>query len=376
MNGKKIGILGGGQLGKMLLQEAQTWDLDISILDPDPKASCATMTSNFVVGNFDDYETVYQFGKKQDLITIEIENVNTNALKQLELEGVEVYPQPHIVEIIKNKRTQKIFYQEHSIPTAAFVLIDNKEEIYQHIDFLPAVQKIGIGGYDGKGVQSINTIEEIEKGFTESSLLEKKIDIQKELSVIVSRNRKGEIKCFPIVEMVFHPKHNLVDFLLCPAHIPKDIHDKALEISIKVIEAFQLVGTLAVEMFWTKDGDILVNEVAPRPHNSGHHTLKATLVSQFEQHWRAILNLPLSETTILQQSVLLNLLGSPDKEGDVYYEGMQSVLALEGVYLYLYGKKKTKPFRKMGHCTILGDDLEVIKEKVDFVKKHFIITSH
>jgi 5-(carboxyamino)imidazole ribonucleotide synthase len=365
----KIGMLGGGQLGRMLLQAAVDYNLEIHVLDPDLDAPCKNWGTSFTVGSLTDFDTVYQFGKGMDLVTIEIENVNVEALKKLQKEGTKVYPQPEIIEMIQDKRVQKEFYIKNNIPTAAFILTDKKEDIEQHLDLLPAVHKLGKEGYDGKGVQIINTKEDISKGFDKPSLLEKKIDFEKELSVIVARNADGQIAAFPTVEMVFHPTHNLVEFLFAPAAISADLHKKAEKIAKGVINDIGLVGILAVELFLTKDGEILVNEIAPRPHNSGHQTIQANYTSQYEQHLRAILNMPLGATTQHCPAAMVNLLGEAGYVGEAIIEGLEESLDIEGVYPHLYGKKITKPFRKMGHVTILDKTIEGLKSKSEQVKQ-------
>jgi 5-(carboxyamino)imidazole ribonucleotide synthase len=364
----KIGLLGGGQLGRMLLQAAIDLDFEISCLDPDAEAPCHQMAKHFVQGSFQDFDTVYAFGQSHDVISIEIEHVNIEALERLESEGKRVYPQPHILKMIQDKRLQKQFFKNHGFPTADFVLIDSAEEIRDHLSFLPAFNKLGKGGYDGRGVQLIQNESDISKGFNEPGLLEKAVNFSKELAVIVARNAKGEISAFPAVEMVFHPVHNLVEFLVSPAEIPEEIEKKASKIAIDLIAQLGLVGILAVEMFLTADGEILINEIAPRPHNSGHHTIRANETSQYEQHLRAISGLALGETTSNGFSGMLNLLGEDGFAGPVQYEGLHAILSIPGVHPFLYGKKITKPFRKMGHVTILGDSRMEIEEKAEKVR--------
>ena len=364
----KIGLLGGGQLGRMLLQAAIDLDFEISCLDPDAEAPCHQMAKHFVQGSFQDFDTVYAFGQSHDVISIEIEHVNIEALERLESEGKRVYPQPHILKMIQDKRLQKQFFKNHGFPTADFVLIDSAEEIRDHLSFLPAFNKLGKGGYDGRGVQLIQNESDISKGFNEPGLLEKAVNFSKELAVIVARNAKGEISAFPAVEMVFHPVHNLVEFLVSPAEIPEEIEKKASKIAIDLIAQLGLVGILAVEMFLTADGEILINEIAPRPHNSGHHTIRANETSQYEQHLRAISGLALGETTSNGFSGMLNLLGEDGFTGPVQYEGLHAILSIPGVHPFLYGKKITKPFRKMGHVTILGDSRMEIVEKAEKVR--------
>jgi 5-(carboxyamino)imidazole ribonucleotide synthase len=365
----KLGILGGGQLGRMLIQSAVDFNLYTSVLDPDENAPCKYITNEFIQGSITNFDTVYNFGKTKDMLTIEIENVNVEALEKLEKEGVKVYPQPAVIKIIQDKRLQKQFYKQNNIPTAEFLLINNKDEIKQHAEFLPAFQKLGTSGYDGRGVQRLLSAADVGKALDGPGLLEKMIDFQKEISVIVARNEKGEVKTYPVVEMVFHPEHNLVEYLFSPADISPEQEIKAKNLAIKVINDFKMIGILAVEMFVASDGEILVNEVAPRPHNSGHHTIKANYTSQYEQHLRAILNLPLGSPEMAIPSALVNLLGEEGYEGIAKYEGVNEILSAEGVYLHLYGKKFTKPNRKMGHVTIIEKDIRKLKEKAEFVKK-------
>ncbi|WP_025762075.1 5-(carboxyamino)imidazole ribonucleotide synthase [Dyadobacter tibetensis] len=375
MLSSRIGILGGGQLGLMLLQAAIDWNLDVHILDPDAHAPCKSIAPHFQQGSLQDYDTVYAFGKELDIITIEIEKVNVEALERLEQEGKKIYPQPSVIRKIQDKRTQKQFYADHGLPTAEFILTEDKEDAARHESFLPAFHKLGKDGYDGRGVQRIAQPADFHKAFDQPGLLEKAVAFEKELAVIVSRNESGELRCFPTVEMVFHPEHNLVEYLFAPAEISESVDREAKAIASKTAEAFGIIGILAVELFLTKDGKILINEVAPRPHNSGHHTIRANATSQYEQHWRAILNLPLGDTKALAPSAMVNLLGEDGYEGTAVYEGMELLLATPKVYPFLYWKTHTKPFRKMGHITILDEDLSSLKEKVDFVKKHIKVKS-
>lgn len=363
-----LGILGGGQLGRMLLQSGIDLNLNFRILDPDPQAPCSKLT-DFTCGKLTDYQTVFDFGQTCDLITIEIENVNTQALADLVKAGKKVFPQPAIIELIQDKRKQKKFFDSHSIPTAEFILVEDRKEIINHKTFLPAVNKLGREGYDGRGVQILRNESDISKAFDAPGLLEKLIDFEKEISVIVSRNEKGEISSYPAVEMVFHAEANLVEYLFSPAQISHTIATKADQIARKIIEKLELVGLLAVEMFVTKDGQVLVNEVAPRPHNSGHQTIEANVTSQYEQHLRAILNLSPGSTSIISPSAMVNLLGEEGYSGLAKYEGLEEVLSLTGTHVHLYGKKLTKPFRKMGHVTIVDNDLESLKKKTTFVKQ-------
>lgn len=375
-NATTIAVLGGGQLGRMLIQSAIDFDITINCLDPDPEAPCKYIAHNFTVGSLQDYDTVIAFAADADIVTIEIESVNIEALEALEKAGKKVFPQPHVLRQIQDKRVQKQFFKDNNLPTAEFVLTENLIDLAAYESFLPAVHKIGKGGYDGRGVQVLKAKSDFEKGFDAPSVLEKLVDFDKELAVIVARNEAGEVSTFPVVEMVFHPTANLVEYLFSPASITEDIAAKAQKIAKQTAEAFGIVGLLAVEMFLTNSGEILINEVAPRPHNSGHQTIKGNDVSQYEQHLRAILNLPLGATTSRGLSAMVNLLGEEDHTGNAVYEGMEGVLKIEGVHPFLYGKKITKPFRKMGHVTIVDQDLTSLKQKVDFVKKTLKVISN
>lgn len=365
---QKIGILGGGQLGRMLIQSGIDFNIQFSVLDPDASAPCASISS-FTHGKLTDYQTVVDFCKNCDLITIEIENVNVEALKELVRQGKKVFPQPEVIELIQDKRKQKEFYKRHQIPTAEFILTKNKQEVIANRSFLPAVNKLGKEGYDGRGVQLLRSEADLEKAFDAPGLLEKLIDFEKEIAVIVARNESGEVISYPAVEMVFHPTANLVEYLFSPAEISSAIAKEADAIAKSVIEKMNMVGLLAVEMFVTKEGKVLVNEVAPRPHNSGHQTIEANITSQYEQHLRAILNLPLGNTATVLPSAMVNLLGEEGFSGDAQYQGLEEVLRLAGTHIHLYGKKITKPFRKMGHVTIVDADLESLRKKANFVKQ-------
>jgi 5-(carboxyamino)imidazole ribonucleotide synthase len=365
---QKIGILGGGQLGRMLIQSGIDFNIHFSVLDPDASAPCSGISS-FTHGKLTDYQTVVDFGKNCDLITIEIENVNVEALKELVRQGKKVFPQPDVIQLIQDKRTQKEFYKKHQIPTADFILTDNKQQVMANRSFLPAVNKLGKEGYDGRGVQLLRKEADLEKAFDAAGLLEKLIDFEKEIAVIVARNEAGEIISYPAVEMVFHPTANLVEYLFSPAEISSAIAKEADAIAKSVIEKMNMVGLLAVEMFVTKEGKVLVNEVAPRPHNSGHQTIEANITSQYEQHLRAILNLPLGNTSTVMPSAMVNLLGEDGFSGEAKYQGLEETLRLTGTHIHLYGKKLTKPFRKMGHVTIVDADLDSLRKKANFVKQ-------
>ncbi len=365
----KLGILGGGQLGRMLIQESINFNITSYVLDPDQHAPCKDLCEKFVQGSLTDYETVYNFGKQVDLLTIEIEKVNVDALEQLENEGIQVYPQSRVIRLIQDKGIQKQFFKENNIPTAAFRLFKNKEEILSADLPFPYIQKLRRDGYDGRGVNVIKNKSDLEKAFTEPSLVEDMIDFDKELSVIVARNIDGETKTFPCVEMEFNPEANLVEYLISPSTLNPETLRKADKLAIKVAEDLNIVGILAVELFLSKTGEILVNEIAPRPHNSGHQTIEGNYTSQYEQMLRAIFNLPLGDTRTLGNAVMINLLGEKGYEGPAEYEGLNDILKMEGVYIHLYGKKITKPFRKMGHVTIMDDDRAKAIEKARLVQK-------
>ena len=363
-----LGVLGGGQLGRMLIQSAINYNQDIHILDPDPNAPCKDIAQQFTVGSLKDFDAVYAFGKDCDLITVEIEAVNTDALQKLANEGKKVYPQPHLLALIQDKRKQKQFYLDHDIPTAEFILTENKAEVIANASFLPAVNKLGKEGYDGRGVQVLRTDVDLDLAFDAPGLLEKLIDFDKEIAVTVARNERGEVVAYPAVECAFHPTANLVEFLFAPAGISPEIEKKAQAIAKDLILKLDLVGILAVELFVTRTGEVLVNEIAPRPHNSGHHTIEANFTSQFEQHLRAVMNWPLGNTALRCPAAMINLLGEPGYEGAVQVEGLDEALAEKGVYIHLYGKKHTKPFRKMGHVTLLGEDIQEVKDKAQRIK--------
>lgn len=364
----KLGILGGGQLGRMFIQEAANLDVKVYIMDGSGYSPSRELAHHFTFGSITDYEDVYYFGKGKDVLTIEIENVNVEALYQLEKEGVKVFPQPRVIELVQDKGLQKQFYIDNNIPTAPFFLIENRNEISSYITELPFMQKMRIGGYDGKGVTALKSEDDIINGFDAPSVLEKFIDFEKELSVIVARNEKGEVESFPLVEQEFNTEANLIEFLISPANVSSEVEEKAKAIAEQIINKLEMVGILAVELFLTKDGKVLVNEIAPRPHNSGHQTIEGNITSQYEQHLRSILNLPLGSTDIVEASVMLNLLGEKGHTGKVYYKGLEDVLKMKGVKPHIYGKAITKPFRKMGHVTIVNKSLEKAKEIAQEVK--------
>ena len=366
----KIGVLGGGQLGRMMIQSAIDFNLDVHSLDPDANAPCKNIATSFTHGALTDYDTVMAFGEDKDLLTIEIENVNTQALKDLSTQGKQVYPQPEVIELIQNKLEQKKFYAVNGIPTSPFTEVSCAQDVKGLKDNLPFVNKLATGGYDGRGVQVIKNEDALDQAFDAHGFIEDLVDFEKELAVIVARNANGEMKTFPTVEMVFHPIHNLVEYLFSPAKISDDVEKGAQTLAKEVISKLDMVGLLAIEMFLTKEGELLVNEIAPRTHNSGHQTIEGNVTSQFEQHLRAICNWPLGDTETLKPSAMINLLGEDGFTGDAVYEGMDLVLAKDGVHIHLYGKKLTKPFRKMGHITVCDNNLNRLEEKINFVKSN------
>ncbi len=381
MSFPKLGILGGGQLGKMLCQAASCWELPIYALDTSIEFPAGPYAKGFQQGSFKDYDDVLGFGRQMDIITIEIEHVNTDALKQLQEEGKTVHPDPAALDIIKDKGLQKTFYKEHNIPTSPFQLFPDKNAVLNAVKSgdltIPFVQKSRTAGYDGKGVAVIkNQADLTEKLLDGACMIEDLVEMEKEIAVIVAQNERGEISAFDPVEMEFNPIANLVEFLICPSNITEEQAKTCTDLATKVIKAFNICGLLAVELFLDKQGNILVNEVAPRPHNSGHHTIDSAITSQYEQHLRGVLNLPLGSTKMTTPSVMVNLLGAEGYTGKAIYEGLSDCLAIEGVKIHLYGKELTKPFRKMGHATIIADTIEAAKEKARKVQATLIIKTN
>jgi 5-(carboxyamino)imidazole ribonucleotide synthase len=366
---KKIGILGGGQLGRMLLQEAANYPVETWVMENDPGCPAAHLCDSFVLGDIRDRDAVLAFGRKLDTLTIEIENVNIDALFQLEREGIRIIPRPSALQTIKDKILQKKFYLEKSIPTSPFHILQSKDELNHHIGFLPAVQKLGTGGYDGKGVQLLHKQEDLHKGFDAPSVLEKMVELQKEIAVTVAINEKGETAVYPAVEMIFDPYLNLLDYQLCPADIPETTGWKAEAIALTVARDLGSPGIFAVELFIDRAGDVWVNETAPRVHNSGHHTIEAHFSSQFDMLWRILMGYPLGNTKAIQPSIMVNVLGSEGHSGTAHYEGLEEVLAMEQAFVHLYGKRETKPGRKMGHVTILGKDKQELLFQANKVKR-------
>ncbi|MGI9551686.1 MAG: 5-(carboxyamino)imidazole ribonucleotide synthase [Aurantibacter sp.] len=374
-----LGILGGGQLGKMLLYETRKWDIRTKVMDASGEAPCKISCNEFVKGSLLDFDAVYNFGKDLDVLTIEIENVNLDALEKLEEEGKKVYPATKALRIIQNKAKQKLFYVDNGIPTADFQRFAYKSEIADSINNggleFPFIWKVAQFGYDGQGVKVVRKIGDLEALPPGECITEKMIDFKNELAVIVARSAKGEVKTYPVVEMEFHPEANQVEYVICPARIDDQVAERAREVALKVSEKIRHVGLLAVEMFQTQDDRILVNEVAPRPHNSGHYSIEASYTNQFEQHLRAILNLPLGKTDSKVAGIMVNLVGEEGHTGEVVYENMEEILKMEGVSPHIYGKKQTRPFRKMGHVTIVNEDIARARAIAQQVKKTIKVIS-
>ncbi len=356
INMKKIGILGGGQLGKMLLQAAANYPVLTHVLENDENCPAAHLCHHFTKGDIKNYEAVYQFGKGLDALTIEIESVNIDALEKLEEEGIKIYPNVAALRTIKNKALQKEFYAAHQIPSSEFIITKSKEDIKDHLEFLPAVHKLALGGYDGKGVQIIQSKDEMGSAFDEESVLEKMVLIKKEIAIIVGINSEGKTAIYPPVEMVFNNDLNLLEYQLCPAHLSEKLLWKAEAIALTVVKNLKSEGIFAIELFVDIDDNVLVNETAPRVHNSGHHTIEANYCSQFDMLWRIILNYPLGDTKPLIHSALVNLIGEENQKGIAKYVGLEEVLSMENVAVHIYGKQETKPGRKMGHVTILSNE--------------------
>ena len=369
----KLGIITGGQLGKMLTLAASNWDVRTHVMDPNPNCPSATTCSVFTVGDYTSFEDVYEFGKNLDLVTLEIENVNADALIKLQEEGVKIFPDPHMLKVIQDKGLQKQFYAKHNLPTSDFSLHADADAIRAAVNkgsiSVPFVQKTRTAGYDGRGVFVVKTATDLENLLEGPSLVENKVAIEKEIAVIVCRNEDGEVRAFPVVEMEFNPTANLVEFLSCPANVSDQIAQTATDLAISVITAMDLKGILAVEMFLDQSGNVLINEVAPRPHNSGHHSIESVVTSQYQQHLRAVLNFPLGSTELKIPAIMLNILGAPGHQGPVCYKGLKECMAVEGLKLHIYGKRETRPFRKMGHATVIDQSLESAREKAKFVQR-------
>lgn len=366
---KKIGILGGGQLGRMLLQAAANYPVETYVMEQDAACPAAHLCHHFVQGNIQDYDAVLAFGRGLDALTIEIESVNLEALEVLEAEGVHIYPRPAALKVIKDKILQKEFYRAQGVRTADFVVVKDRNELLHHTDFLPAVNKIGQGGYDGRGVQVMTTREDLQKGFDAPGILERMVPIYKEIAQIVAVNEKGETALYPPVDMVFDPNLNLLDFQISPADIPESVLWKIEALALRVVKGLNSPGLFAVELFMDKDGEVYVNETAPRVHNSGHHTIEGNFSSQFDMLWRIMLNYPLGNPDAILPAAIVNLLGENGCSGEAVYDGLPQVLAMEHVFVHIYGKKTTKPGRKMGHVTILGQHRNDLVHKAHKIRQ-------
>jgi 5-(carboxyamino)imidazole ribonucleotide synthase len=370
----KLGILGGGQLGKMLLAETRKFDIQTYVIDPSKEAPSQFGSNHFFIGDLMDFDTVYDFGKKVDLLTIEIENVNLDALDKLEADGLKVFPSPKTLRLIQNKGNQKDFYISNNIPTSPHQRFENIQNLKSKIQ-LPCVWKAARFGYDGNGVKILKQAHDLELLPDVECLIEELVPFKNELAVIVARSASGEVKTYPVVEMEFHPEANQVEYVICPARIDEKVSKKATEVALKVSEAFNHVGLLAVEMFQTHNDEILVNEVAPRPHNSGHYSIEASYTSQFENHLRAILNLPLGNTESKVAGIMVNLVGAEGYSGNVIYKNIEKIMAIDGVTPHIYGKRETRPFRKMGHVTIVNKDMNEARRIAEEVKNTIRVIS-
>ncbi len=371
----KVGILGGGQLGRMLLQAGANYQVETFVMENDEHCPSAHLCQHFVKGDIRNFDDVYRFGQGLDALTIEIENVNVEALEKLEEEGKKIYPRPSVLRIIKNKILQKQYYAQHGIPTAEFAIVNHHSEIIEHSQLLPAVQKLGEGGYDGKGVHPVDRSEDAAQGFAAPSVLERKVAIKKEIAVLIAIDQNGKTAFYPPVEMVFNKDLNLLDFQLCPADIPQSILWKVEAIALSVVRNFQSPGLFAVELFVDVNNDVLVNETAPRVHNSGHHTIEAHYSSQFDMVWRIILGHPLGNTRYILPSVMINIIGAEGHSGAPFYDGLNEVLSIDNAFVHLYGKSQTKPGRKMGHVTILSAEKTDLTHKANKVKQTLSVKS-
>ncbi len=372
---KKTGILGGGQLGRMLLQAAANYPVETFVMENDGECPAAHLCHHFIKGDIKNFDDVYNFGEGLDALTIEIESVNEQALEKLEAEGVKIYPSPAALKIIKNKILQKQFYKDNEIPTSDFIITQNKNELQQQSSFLPAAHKIGMGGYDGRGVELLKTTDDMDRGFDAPAVLEKMVQVKKEIAVIIAVNDKGENAIYPPVDMVFDMRLNLLDYQISPADLPEKILWKVEAVALKVVKSLNSPGIFAVELFVDINDNVLVNETAPRVHNSGHHTIEANYSSQFDMLWRVMLGYPLGNTDHILPAAIVNLLGAPGHSGPAYYEGLEEVLKTDDVFVHIYGKKETKPGRKMGHVTILSKEKQELVFQANKIKHTLKIIS-
>ncbi len=372
---KKAGILGGGQLGRMLLQEAANYPVETYVMENDPSCPAAHLCHHFVLGDITNFNDVYEFGRHLDVLTIEIESVNDAALEKLESEGVKIYPNPKALKTIKNKILQKQFYQEHLIPSSAFRITQDRNDLTQHADFLPAVHKLAEGGYDGRGVQIIKEKEDIEKGFDAPAILEKMVQIKKEIAVMIAVNQSGQTAIYAPVDMVFDPHLNALSHQLSPANLPEKVLWTIEAVALRVVKELKSPGIFAVELFIDFDDKVWVNETAPRVHNSGHHSIEACYSSQFDMLWRVLLDYPLGNTDAIMPAAIVNILGSENANGPAQYQGLQEILAMDNVFVHIYGKKQTKPGRKMGHITIMSNEKQELLHKITQIKHTLFVTT-
>lgn len=367
--GRRVGVLGGGQLGRMLLPPAQALGLHLAYLDPDPEAPVAGLTPHVTLGHYADAEAVLAFGRSCDVLTIEIEHVAVDALRTLAAQGVAVYPPPDVIALVQDKGLQKQFYQQHGFPTADFRLVESGQQLRRSATQFPLMLKLRRGGYDGRGVMRLASAADLDRAFDAPCVVEQLVDIRQEIAVIVARSTTGQTLAYPPVEMAFHPTAHLVDFLFAPARLDRDTHRQAQLLAVRLAEALGTVGLLAVELFVTTSGQLLINEIAPRPHNSGHATIEANVTSQYAQHLRAILGLPLGSTRLVEACAMVNLVGAEGHSGPARLEGLERVLATPGAHLHWYGKAHTRPYRKMGHVTLTDPDLEAAIQKAYLVRQ-------
>ena len=365
----KAGILGGGQLGRMLLQAAANYPVETFVMENDPACPAGHLCHHFTKGDITNFDDVYNFGKGLDALTIEIESVNADALLQLENEGVKIYPKPAALQIIKNKILQKQFYKDNEIPASDFIITQNTNDLHRHIEFLPAVHKMGVGGYDGRGVQLIHSKEDIAKGFDQPAVLEKMISIKKEIAIIIAVNDKKETAMYPSVDMIFDNRLNVLEYQISPADLPDKILWKAEAIARKVVNDLDSPGIFAVELFIDINDNVFVNETAPRVHNSGHHTIESNYSSQFDMLWRIILGYPLGNTAAILPAAIVNLLGAEGNNGEAIYEGLHEILLIDNIFVHIYGKKETRPGRKMGHITILSREKQELIHQANRIKQ-------
>ncbi|MBK9530950.1 MAG: 5-(carboxyamino)imidazole ribonucleotide synthase [Chitinophagaceae bacterium] len=371
----RVGILGGGQLGRMLLQAAANYPVETFVMENDEHCPAAHLCHHFTKGDISNFDDVYNFGKGLDAITIEIEAVNEDALEKLEMEGVRIYPKPSTLRIIKNKILQKQFYKDSQIPTSEFVITQNRADLHQHLNFLPAAHKLALGGYDGRGVELLHTKNDLEKGFDAPAVLEKLVSIKKEISVIIAVDDLGENAIYPAVDMIFNNRLNVLEYQVSPADLPDKVLWKVEAVALKVVKDLKSPGIFAVELFVDNQDNVFVNETAPRVHNSGHHSIEANYSSQFDMLWRIMLGYPLGSTAHILPAAIVNLLGTAGHSGEAVYEGLQQILQIENVFVHIYGKKETRPGRKMGHITILSKEKQELIHQANRINQTVKVVS-